>query len=501
MAPSPPPRESHTGVAYVDKKKGRSFLVIYGGMSGCRLGDLWFLETETMTWSKPQVSGITPLPRSLHTSTLIGHRMFVFGGWVPVVADEVKTATNEKEWKCTSTMACLNLETMNWDELNIHNVAENSLPCARAGHCAVGISTRLYIWSGRDGYRKAWKNQVCCKDLWYLEVDRPPAPSRVCLVKAATQSLEVNWSGSPSNPNIYSTGNKKLSLHQHHISLFCCIQKYDLPSPAAAAAKAASTQAAVPPLITSPKPSQPVLGSPPSTPTQAAKTAVTPNQIVTPKVVTPIIKGPPVRVQGATGTIIRQATPQQVAGKQLLVKQGGNIIQKAGGVQQQVVTLVKTSTGMTLATLPKGGNLVQSKAAGTVIPQQTKNTIVKIVPSSPANKVLTTLKTIPSNMIQMNKTTGKLVLSKGATGQIPTLGNQQVLVVSSNAGLKNIQTFTNAQAVNVSPVKTTSVNAQPVAASSIASLQGVKITGKPITISMPMQVVGSRKQSPCLKIR
>lgn len=167
--PSPPPRESHTGIAYVDKKKGRSYLVIYGGMSGCRLGDLWFLETETMTWMKPQISGITPLPRSLHTCTLIGNRMFVFGGWVPVVADEVKAATNEKEWQCTRTMACLNLETMNWDELNIKQDGEGSVPCARAGHCAVGISTRLYIWSGRDGYRKAWKNQVKMSRSYTLE--------------------------------------------------------------------------------------------------------------------------------------------------------------------------------------------------------------------------------------------------------------------------------------------------------------------------------------------
>ena len=41
--PSPPPRESHTAVAYTDKN-GRSSLVIYGGMSGCRLGDLWMLD-------------------------------------------------------------------------------------------------------------------------------------------------------------------------------------------------------------------------------------------------------------------------------------------------------------------------------------------------------------------------------------------------------------------------------------------------------------------------
>lgn len=42
----PPPRESHTGVAYIDKKRNKSCLIIYGGMSGCRLGDLWFLDTS-----------------------------------------------------------------------------------------------------------------------------------------------------------------------------------------------------------------------------------------------------------------------------------------------------------------------------------------------------------------------------------------------------------------------------------------------------------------------
>lgn len=41
---TPPPRESHTAVAYVCKKTKKSYLVIYGGMSGCRLGDLWLLD-------------------------------------------------------------------------------------------------------------------------------------------------------------------------------------------------------------------------------------------------------------------------------------------------------------------------------------------------------------------------------------------------------------------------------------------------------------------------
>ncbi|KAL3290269.1 hypothetical protein HHI36_023619 [Cryptolaemus montrouzieri] len=472
--PCPPPRESHTGVAYVDKTKNKSFLVIYGGMSGCRLGDLWFLDTDNMTWSRPQVTGIAPLPRSLHTATLIGHRMFIFGGWVP--AEDAKTATNEKEWKCTATMACLNLETMNWDDINLKLDNEENIPCARAGHCAVGISTRLYIWSGRDGYRKTWKNQVCCKDLWYLEVDKPPAPNRVSLVKAATHSLEVNWSATPSGQ-----------------TYILQIQKYELPPSATAAAKpAAPPQPNVPPLLISPKqgqsPGHHIINSPTGTATLKSQTL---QQHAVSKVVSPVIKSSPnIRIQTpVNAATIRQGTPAQANPKQVLIQKGANIIQK-GGVSQQVVTLVKTSTGMTLATLPKNANIVQSKAAPGVLPQQTKNTFVKIVPGNAGNKqVLTTVKTIPSNMIQMNKATGKLVLSKTATGQIPTLTNQQVLVVSSGTGLRTIQTITNAQTVNMSPLKTTTLNVLPSTTTSIPGLQNVKLS-KPITFQMP---VGSPK--------
>lgn len=45
---------------------------------------------------------------------------------------------------------------------------DDDSPRARAGHCAVGIHTRLYVWSGRDGYRKAWNNQVIEKYRFFL---------------------------------------------------------------------------------------------------------------------------------------------------------------------------------------------------------------------------------------------------------------------------------------------------------------------------------------------
>ena len=40
----PPARESHTCVGFAEKDGKRPRLIIYGGMSGCRLGDLWQLE-------------------------------------------------------------------------------------------------------------------------------------------------------------------------------------------------------------------------------------------------------------------------------------------------------------------------------------------------------------------------------------------------------------------------------------------------------------------------
>lgn len=46
--------------------------------------------------------------------------------------------------------------------------SEENIPRSRAGHCAVGIHSRLYVWSGRDGYRKAWNNQVRVSYLFYI---------------------------------------------------------------------------------------------------------------------------------------------------------------------------------------------------------------------------------------------------------------------------------------------------------------------------------------------
>lgn len=75
---------------------------------------------------------------------------------------------------------------MCWETV-LMDTLEDNIPRARAGHCAVAINSRLYVWSGRDGYRKAWNNQVCCKDLWYLETGGSNLPQLVL------QSERQSW--------------------------------------------------------------------------------------------------------------------------------------------------------------------------------------------------------------------------------------------------------------------------------------------------------------------
>lgn len=52
-------------------------------------------------------------------------------------------------------------DTFTWEEMpEFVDDGGESCPCSRAGHTAAVVGTRMYVWSGRDGYKKVWNNQV-----------------------------------------------------------------------------------------------------------------------------------------------------------------------------------------------------------------------------------------------------------------------------------------------------------------------------------------------------
>uniref|UniRef100_A0A8C9RE80 Host cell factor 1 n=1 Tax=Scleropages formosus TaxID=113540 RepID=A0A8C9RE80_SCLFO len=415
----PPPRESHTAVVYTDRESRKSRLIIYGGMSGCRLGDLWTLDIDTLTWNKPTVSGTAPLPRSLHSATIITNKMYVFGGWVPLVMDDVKVATHEKEWKCTNTLACLNLDSMTWETV-LMDTLEDNIPRARAGHCAVAINSRLYVWSGRDGYRKAWNNQVCCKDLWYLETGEPPAPSRVQLVRANTNSLEVSW-GSVPTADTY--------LLQ--------LQKYDIPAATAATSPALNPAPSLP--NNSPKSPAPAAAAPaaqnlPHTGITLVPQSASPTTSGLP--VLPTVPGNPLAAATARApAILKVAAPQSSAGASIVTVRQANQAVKSpvtvtslpAGVRMVVPaqspqgTPIGSSSQMSgmaaLAAAAAATQKIPPSSTATVLNMPAGATIVKTVAVTPGSTTLPTTVKVASPVMVSNPATRML---KTAAAQVGT---------------------------------------------------------------------------------
>ena len=89
--------------------------------------------------------------------------------------------------------------------------------------------------------------QVCFKDLWFLETEKPPAPTRVQLVRASTNTLEVCWGAVPTAD-----------------AYLLQLQKYDMP-PTQAAAPAGVPATAATPTIKPAVASQPITSPQPTT--------------------------------------------------------------------------------------------------------------------------------------------------------------------------------------------------------------------------------------------
>ncbi|CAI5502357.1 unnamed protein product [Closterium sp. Naga37s-1] len=81
-------------------------------------------------WSKPNIKGTPPSPRDSHTSTVVGSRMFVFGG------TDGSSGLND--------LYMLDTSTNTWTRL----AAQGDVPAAREGHAAARVEGLVYVFGG-----------------------------------------------------------------------------------------------------------------------------------------------------------------------------------------------------------------------------------------------------------------------------------------------------------------------------------------------------------------
>lgn len=108
----PCPRAAHSATVVGTR------VYVFGGNDGTRLfNDLHILEVETMGWSKPKVRGMPPSPRAGHGAALVGdHELYIFGGG---------TAQGP-----SNSLHILDLETLTWSEPTVLGTP----PSPRVGH-------------------------------------------------------------------------------------------------------------------------------------------------------------------------------------------------------------------------------------------------------------------------------------------------------------------------------------------------------------------------------
>jgi N-acetylneuraminic acid mutarotase len=148
----PPSRTNHAAASVGSK------MYIFGGNNNNDHGayqvldDLYVLDTDSMTWTRPQTTGDKPSARSGHTLTAIGTKLYLFGGGV----------WNEDEgWVHKhNDIHVLDTETMHWTRPVTTGAAETStFPIAWA------LGGYLFIFGGGS------KIQHCVtNDLYVLDI-------------------------------------------------------------------------------------------------------------------------------------------------------------------------------------------------------------------------------------------------------------------------------------------------------------------------------------------
>eukprot|EP01132_Coremiostelium_polycephalum_P007547 gene7547-9279_t len=114
-------------------------IYVFGGFDGHGTNfDLAVYHTRSRVWTnipKTFLRGQSPISRTNHASAVVGSNVYIFGG------------NNNNEfghYQVLGDLHVLNTESMTWSQPEV----TGDKPCARSGHCLTAIGTKLYLFGG-----------------------------------------------------------------------------------------------------------------------------------------------------------------------------------------------------------------------------------------------------------------------------------------------------------------------------------------------------------------
>lgn len=140
-------------------------LIVFGGCTISEqglpqyLGDVRFLDIETMVWDNPRVSAdVFPEGRFLHTACMMGSYMLIFGGYTgptTVNSDRITIAVSPDHPLQQDHVLALDCDNLCWVRPN--NIGK--MPLTRYGHVMVEAGTQLIVFGGWGSNRAL--NDIC----------------------------------------------------------------------------------------------------------------------------------------------------------------------------------------------------------------------------------------------------------------------------------------------------------------------------------------------------
>jgi len=119
-------------------------MVVFGGAgldqdnTSVNLQDVHCLDTTTLTWSQPALSGSSPQERRYHTASVVDTKIYIFGG-------QYYDPSADLHFECDNLLVELDFDTLEWSRVEIPAV----LPLRRACHSAGAVGRRIFVVGGR----------------------------------------------------------------------------------------------------------------------------------------------------------------------------------------------------------------------------------------------------------------------------------------------------------------------------------------------------------------